>query len=318
MSEINTLRLALIAVTMTTYVIAIGAAGLTGMKVLYSEWFWLGLYCMVGFGPLIAFTSRRGLNRFRTLGETMLGGLLLTAPVVGVTYAAISAAFPYADEHLMAMDAALGFDWHGLIMFVDSRPWLEEALWWSYQSFSFQLLLLPPALSLAGHLSKAYGMVIGYALICLLASLVSIWYPALGTYTVYQADQLDLKNINPHFAYYFLAELQAVRTDPEFVLSLKHFAGILTFPSVHAATAVLCAWAAWSFRYARWPLLLLNVMMSVAAITHSNHYLVDIIAGVATAAVCILFITLYVRFSASKTMDARTPEPGPATGLAAG
>jgi hypothetical protein len=317
MPETQRLRLALIGVTIAYYVIAITAAQATGLTVLYSEWFWLGFYCLLGFAPFCTYAAWKGFARFRALGETMLCGLLLTAPVVGLTYAAMHAGFPLADRELMAIDAALGFDWQRFILFVDAHPWLERALSWSYQSFTFQILLLPPALCLAGHMARAYALVIGYALICLVSSFISVWYPALGTYTVHGADQLALKNIDTYFGYFFLEQFNAVRSDPDFVLTLKKIAGILTFPSVHAANGVLYAWAAWSFRYARYPMLILNGLMITAAVSHSNHYVVDVIAGIGVAAACVAIVSLYARTTPLKRAASADAIPTSPSGVTA-
>ncbi len=66
--------------------------------------------------------------------------------------------------------------------------------------------------------------------------------------------------------------------------------GILTFPSVHAAVAMLCAWAMWPIRPLRYPFLLLNILMTVSAVSHAGHYLADIIAGIGIAAATIAIV----------------------------
>jgi membrane-associated phospholipid phosphatase len=74
--------------------------------------------------------------------------------------------------------------------------------------------------------------------------------------------------------------------------------GIVTMPSGHAAGAFLCAWAAWDMKLLRIPLLLLNVLMAVAAISHGGHYLVDILAGGMVAALSIALAS-YISKSAA-------------------
>ncbi len=75
-----------------------------------------------------------------------------------------------------------------------------------------------------------------------------------------------------------------------FVLDLDQAAGILTFPSVHAGVAALCAWAAWNSPLLRYPVLALNGAMAVSAITHGSHYLMDVIAGLGCAGVCVTVV----------------------------
>jgi membrane-associated phospholipid phosphatase len=97
----------------------------------------------------------------------------------------------------------------------------------------------------------------------------------------------QLTNINIHYGYFFLGQFEAVRSDPHFVLSMEQVAGIITFPSVHAAVAGLCIWAAWSVPYLRYPMLILNLSMAVSAISHGSHYFVDVPAGIFLAFGCV-------------------------------
>ncbi|WJH40368.1 phosphatase PAP2 family protein [Aliirhizobium terrae] len=71
------------------------------------------------------------------------------------------------------------------------------------------------------------------------------------------------------------------------MFSLDRAAGIVTFPSVHAAVAVLCIWATWNSRWLRYPFLFLNLAMIVSVVTHGSHYFVDAPAGIVLCLVCI-------------------------------
>ena len=62
--------------------------------------------------------------------------------------------------------------------------------------------------------------------------------------------------------------------------------GIVSLPSYHAASAVVIAWGAWSTPL-RWPLFALNIVMALSAVVVGNHYLVDILAGMAVGAVAL-------------------------------
>ncbi|GLK76084.1 hypothetical protein GCM10008171_13380 [Methylopila jiangsuensis] len=212
--------------------------------------------------------------------------LLLAPPVAVWSYQAMGAGFPLADDRLIAMDAALGFDWRGFIAFVDARPALAAALDLAYRSFTPQLLLLPMIFALRGETAHACAIIAAYALLCFSAAVIGAFFPALGTYVVYGVAQSDLASIDAHYGFFFLPEFNAVREPGPFRLDFDKVAGILTFPSVHAGAATLCAWAVWRSPALRWPVLILNLLMGTAAISHANHYLVDVAAGVALAAVC--------------------------------
>ncbi|MFK0692459.1 phosphatase PAP2 family protein, partial [Mesorhizobium sp. IMUNJ 23033] len=191
---------------------------------------------------------------------------------------------PWADDQLQKMDQALlGLDWVALVTFVDDRKFLSYALNVAYGSFPYQLLALPLILASAGQVLRSYQMTLIWAVICFISCVVSIWYPALGTYSIYNVDPSDLENLQGAWGTVFLRQLNAVRDQADFVLDLTKAQGIMTFPSVHAAIAVLSAWAAWGVKWLRYPICLLNVLMATSAAIVANHYVVDVIAGIGVA-----------------------------------
>lgn len=288
-------RYGLLWLTFASYVVAFGLAGITGLTVDYvgvgrSAGYFLALLVVVGF-----YCRVRKLQAVTFVLEAVTCTLLLIVPVLVSTYISIRVGKPLADTVLMSWDAALGFSWREFIAFVDANPLLAEILGLAYLSFSFQLLLLPAVLVATGRPLRAYQMAISYALLCYISSVISIWFPALGAYVAYGVEPEQLSSINAHFTYFFLDQFHAVRTDPDFVFRMEEVAGILTFPSVHAAVAALCAWAAWDLKLARYPMLAVNILMAVAAVSHASHYVVDVLAGVGVAGISILAVQWLTR-----------------------
>lgn len=251
------------------------------------------LFATVGtFLALHIYVHARRMTPLQPLFDTVIGGLLATLPLIFMTYVAIGFAMPIADGRLMALDAALRLDWLAFVEFVDARPRLAYLLAQAYSSFPYQLLLLPAYLSLCGQATRAYAFVFAYIVVNLVASVVSIWYPALGAYEALGVDPSAMQSINAYFGFFFLDQFHSVRDSAHFVLDYGKSAGILTFPSVHAAVAALCAWAAWGSRLLRYPLLALNAGMAVSAISHGSHYFVDVIGGLGVAGLSISIATL--------------------------
>jgi membrane-associated phospholipid phosphatase len=238
---------------------------------------------------------KRGIMRLAPSLEATALGIFMAMPILASTYLAASLDRPLLDEALIRMDSAFGFRWLTLIEFVDSYPTLASGLSIAYATFIPQLLVLPLILGAARQYGRCYVMVLSYATICYVSSIISIWFPAVGTYAAYGLAQSQLHNINAFFGFYFLDHFEAVRDQAQYVLSPANAKGIITFPSVHAAVALLCAWAAWDLKLlARLFFLVLNILMAVAAVTHGNHYLVDIIAGLAIAVISIYGVTAMV------------------------
>jgi membrane-associated phospholipid phosphatase len=242
----------------------------------------------------------------RHLVEAIGLGFVLTALVVISTYLAALPALPLADEHLARLDRTIGFDWIGFVRAVDAWPWLAQGLGLAYKSIAFQLIGIPLLLAALGQPARAYRFVTSYALVGLSASLVSIWFPAVGAFPFYDVAPEHLDNINIHFGYFFLDQFDAVRNNPQFIFSLNDVAGIVTFPSVHAAVAALCVWGAWSVRYLRYQMLLLNVGMAISAVSHGSHYLVDVPAGIFLAIVCIRLTVRLSSYGRSNYLVQRT------------
>ncbi len=241
----------------------------------------------ISSGVLAVYARSRGFVRLRAPAEILLFHLLLLLPVAASAYIAMQLPFGLADDQLAAMDAALGFDWPKTIAFIDSRPWLAGLLNCAYTAFTPQLILSPLLLALGKNPAKAYKMLICYGAIVLLASVVASTVPAVGTFAM---AGLQPKNINNQYALDFVAPLRALKTGDIFVFRPFELSGIISFPSVHAAVAVLCAWAWWHNRLLRYPVLAINVLMAISAVPNGGHYLVDVIAGIAVAVWVILAV----------------------------
>jgi membrane-associated phospholipid phosphatase len=255
-------------------------------------------YLFAAFLCLTFYCRKRNLLRLAPALEAVSLGLLMTIPILVSTYLAASIDLPLADDALKRADAALGFKWMPFIEFIDDHPSIAHTLARAYSSFGVQLLALPLILGVTGRCERAYLMIMTYGVICYAASIVSIWFPALGTYTVYGLGQDQLQNINAYYGFASLPDFVAVREQPAFVLSIANASGIVTFPSVHAAGAALCAWAAWDLRPIRYPLAGWNLLMAVSAVTHANHYVVDVIAGITISAASIFLVTKTLRHAA--------------------
>ncbi|AGA64127.1 hypothetical protein B488_01340 [Liberibacter crescens BT-1] len=230
----------------------------------------------------------------RSIVEVIGWGLCLTPIIIISTYIAMHFHQPLVDNTLSLVDERLGFHWISFIRFVDARPWLSFWLKESYSSFAFQLLIWPIILIFLKIPERAYIMVTSYGVLCFVSSIVATWFPALGTYVYYHIDPDTLKNIDSFYVYHFLQQFDAVRDQSPFHLLFRDTAGIITFPSVHAAVATLCIWAAWPLKFLKWVSLLLNFLMMVSAVANASHYLIDIIAGAVVAIMSISFLVALI------------------------
>ena len=63
--------------------------------------------------------------------------------------------------------------------------------------------------------------------------------------------------------------------------------GIISFPSMHAAVAVIVPFALRWNKLLFFPVLLLDGLMLISAVPSGNHYLSDVLAGISVAAFAI-------------------------------
>lgn len=252
-------------------------------------------YLIFVFYGLSIYCWKRKLLRLAPSLEALALGTIMTVPILISTYLAASLDMPLMDAPLVRADAVLGLHWTTFIQFVDAHPTFANVLAVAYSSFGIQLLVLPLILGATGRYARCYTMILSYGVLCYISSFVSIWFPALGTYSTYGVTQDQLQSINAYYGFAFLGDFTAVRQQAEFVLSATDAHGIVTFPSVHAAVAFLCAWATWDLKPLRYFFIAWNVLMGISAVSHANHYLVDIIAGVAVAGFSIYAVSQVLR-----------------------
>jgi PAP2 superfamily protein len=224
--------------------------------------------------------------------SSMLTGIaqtiLVMAVVVSMTYIAAAGNFPLQDERLLAFDRALGFDFQALVAFVNDRSWLIEVLAWGYQAISWPILTITILLPLCGHHLHAAEYVLVSLIALTVTTVISIFLPAIGAYGIIGLLPSDYPNFEPQGYYDTLRDLPLIRSGSLRVLDLPQLAGVVTFPSFHAAAAAIYVWALWPVRFVRWVNLLVNTAMLVATPIGGGHFLADVIAGVAVAGLSIL------------------------------
>jgi membrane-associated phospholipid phosphatase len=71
-------------------------------------------------------------------------------------------------------------------------------------------------------------------------------------------------------------------------IDLRAIDGIISFPSLHASVAVIVPFTLRWNKLLFWPIVVLDGLMMVSAVPSGNHYLSDVVGGIAVAALAIL------------------------------
>jgi hypothetical protein len=243
--------------------------------------------CYVGLYAGFAHANARSPRRRDPQVMFVLGGtaqiVLLTAVMTPLTYVAASAALPMQDASLLAIDRALGLDWASYVGYVDARPGLAALMNCGYAMIRWPIFAIPVVLAALGRYRRIEEFTFAFGLALFVTTLISGLVPAIGVYQQIGLDPATLKHIDPGAYLDQLRDLPPTRAGILRHLELLNLGGIVTFPSFHAASAVLYTWALWPLRWARPLVLLVNGVMLAATPLNGGHYFVDVIAGVAIA-----------------------------------
>jgi PAP2 superfamily len=151
------------------------------------------------------------------------------------------------------------------------------------------------ALPLAGYAQRSGEFIFAFLLALIVTTCVSTLIPATGIYGTMGLAAADFPNVDPQSYYDGMREIPALRDGSLRELSLFQLGGVLTFPSFHAISAVLYAWALWPVRWLRPLNIFCNGAMLVATPVGGGHYFIDVIAGIAVAVAAIYAANLVSR-----------------------
>jgi hypothetical protein len=254
-----------------------------------------GLLFSLGFvGVYAAFAHANARSPVRRDPQVMfvLGGtaqiVMITVVMAPFTYIAAAANFPMQDANLLLIDRALGLDWVAYVYYVNERPLLATWLSYGYGMIRWPLFAIPVVLTAACQYRRLAEFTLAFGLGLVATTIVSALVPAIGVYQEVGLDPAALVNLEPRAYLDQVRDLAPVRAGELRHLDLFALAGIVTFPSFHAASALLYAWALWPVRWIRPIAVIANGMMLAATPVDGGHYFIDLAAGLAVAVLAIL------------------------------
>lgn len=220
--------------------------------------------------------------RVRELVETAAQMVLVLLFGILLTYAAMSADFPYRDHELYTLDQALGFDRRAYLNFFEHHPWLDQITGLAYLSLLPQFACVPMVLQFGGQRPEAQRLLLATGIALILTSAISIFVPAVGAYVYIDITPLNFAKI-ANTIYTPVPTLESLRAGTLDIIELDNLEGLISFPSFHTVGALLFIWAIWPLRYLRWPTLVLNAALILATPIFGAHYFVDLVGGAAVA-----------------------------------
>ncbi|MEP6872787.1 MAG: phosphatase PAP2 family protein [Burkholderiales bacterium] len=229
------------------------------------------------FLPLSLARYRRDL-RIRT---TVLGAALLIAfqaAGAALSYLVVSTNAPLVDASLASWDRALGFDWVSLHAWLMDHTHVQAVLRAAYYSGLAQLVAVVLFLGFTARPARLEEFMRLFIAATLMVVLLSGPFPAAGAWKHYAVGSaFDLSSLS-HF--------EPLRDGRLHEIVLNRMQGLISVPSLHSAMAVLLIYVMRSTH--AYPLfVVLNAAMLASTPIEGGHYLVDVLAGIALAAVLI-------------------------------
>jgi hypothetical protein len=253
----------------------------------------LALFGLAAIYTSFAYYNAKAATRGNAKIVFMLGAIAQANLVAGLAailaYIAAAPALPLQDAKLHAVDQLLGLDWRAYLAFVNDRPLLSALLAKCYGMIGSQMLIVPLVLAALGYFCRLQRYILALVLTLVVTIAISALAPAMGVYHHLGLTPADHPNVNPVTYLDCVRELPLVRDGSLRHLDLFGLAGLVTFPSFHAASAVLYGWALWPLRWGRPLVMVINGGMLAATPIGGGHYFVDVFAGVAIAAGAIWF-----------------------------
>lgn len=260
---------------------------------------------------LVAAWLYRALRRDRNIAAALEGTCQLTAfTAVGapLSYIAATANRPLQDSTLAAADKWLHLDWMALLAWMNAHPSLHLVFALAYASFVPQTVLVLMALSMTGLSHRIRQLLLTFIVTTLVTIAISALFPARGAWAHYAITPTDHPAISPVTREIHLGILHGLRDGSFRLLTGMNSEGIITFPSLHAAIALMFIVALWPVPVIRWIGLVVNVLMILATPIDGGHYFIDALAGLALAALCWMAVS---RFATSRaTTDATLSQRG--------
>ena len=231
------------------------------------------------------YDSRRREAGIAAIFGTTAQLVCFTAVGAPLSYLAARAGYPLWDATLAAWDQQIGFDWPAALKTISAHPQLETVLGLAYGSLLPQMIFTTLALGFTGRIARLQTFLSAFIACTLTTIVMSAFLPATGPWLFLGLDPSAAHGFLPTSSTSWPVFL-GLRDGSLHTLHALGSEGIITFPSLHAALAVIFALALWQVPILRWIVLGLNITMLLATPLYGSHYLVDVLAGIAIAVVC--------------------------------
>jgi len=155
------------------------------------------------------------------------------------------------------------------------------------------------SLAFTGRLLRLRIYMLSFVLAALITIAISALLPAAGAWPYYALTAADSPHVTPAVSTSWPV-FYGLRDGSFRALVAIGSEGIISFPSLHAALAVILTMALWPIPILRWAFVALNAAILAATPIDGSHYFSDVFAGIGIAVLC---------FVAASRIAARAGQP---------
>lgn len=240
--------------------------------------FWVLILILAG-GML---ARHYGLTRIgNTLQATALAPISSALTVVGMVILTRFST-PFADDRLVAADQAMGLDWMAMFAVFQRNPVLLEVARVAYSSFYWQFIAICLVLFAINRGGTGWRFLSAWVIALTVSALIYPFFTAQGPYLYYGIVPSDIPNLHRDAPWTTGPIIEAIRSGQRTDV-IGSMTGLIFFPSFHVAGAIMYIWTWWDFRFLRWPMLALNLVLIAAAPVFGLHYFIDLVGGAIVA-----------------------------------
>jgi hypothetical protein len=249
---------------------------------------WLALqFALIAYVYLLA--RKDAADRKLVFALAAIAQLLMVATLMGpLSYVAAATSWPLQDKTLLAIDRALGMDPEVIARYVNDHPAVASCLNRAYGFIKWFMLGVPIILAATLRIVRLQLFVGATSLALAVTIAISALTPAIGTYYGLNVSPAEFTSLDTSIYLAQWRDILALRAGSLRHLELFNLAGVVSFPSFHAASAVLYMWALWPVRRIGLLAFGMNAMMIAATPVMGAHYMIDVVGGVVVAAASII------------------------------
>jgi hypothetical protein len=250
----------------------------------------VGYASIIGIGLFLVATGQY----YRVIRHEGRLALALIAAGLFVLFTIICSIFNYMflpntfapiDNFLMQVDAAMGYNWPTLLIWVSNYPWFGTFLYQVYFTSLPQLLVIILVLGFMGEVQQLHRFLLTGVIGALLAIVIWALFPNFGAKSFHDLPQSVLDAFPIAVTPAYGDALLALSRDGVEYLSPKNVLGLIGFPSFHTVMACMSVWFVPRHRILMPVLFGLNAFMALAILVQGGHHLIDMIGGVGVFAI---------------------------------